>query len=244
MAEENQTNNGPAAAAPAATGVTQEQLQAAIEKARLEERTKLRADIETAEANATALQTRVKELEAENQKLTADLQTLKSAQKPDGGFDAAKLMEETAQRVRSELQGTINELSSQIEEERGVRQRLTLEQLRAKLIQANGGENALIPSLVTGTNEAELIASIQASKAEFNRIMSVAKAQTPSTQQNNGAGGTTVPNIPVPAAGGTNAGGQAVVKTVQEMSLNEYGANRAAVKAKLRGMYPNNAIMQ
>lgn len=247
MAQENEPNPQTPPPNPPAAGYTTEQLHAAIEKARNEERTKLRAEIETAQQNVKTLQGQVDQLKGENQKLTADLQAIQASQKPEGGIDLAQYTEQIANRMNAEWQSKFVELETRLTQEQQVRQKLTLEQLRARLIQANGGESALIPILVTGSSEAELLASIEASKAEFQRIRQLVSGGTPppTQQQIHGQGGGLPPAMPVPAGGGAPAGGQPQPLTdVRKMDLKDFAKNRQELKRQAIGRYANSPVRQ
>jgi hypothetical protein len=249
MATENE-NNPPAPAAPQqpATGITQAELHAAIEKARNEERTKLRAEIETANEAAKAAKAEVDKLTQANQKLAADLQTIQTSLKPEGGVDVTKVIEDTTRRANEAWQEKFLALEAKVQSVEQDRQRLTIEQTKARLIQLNGGESALIPSMVHGSTEAELLASIERSKAEFNRIKSiVGGTQTPPSQQQHGQGESgTPPTIPaIPAGSGAQAGGQPQPGvSPRRMSREEYAKNRNELKRQAVSRYPTNVITQ
>lgn len=247
MPENNdgQQNNPPpaAAAAPAAaTGITQEALHAAVEKARLEERTKLREQIQTLEGKVKDLDADNKNLSADKAKLTESLATLKASIKPDGGgVDIDKLAEGIEARIAKAYDARLAEVEGQLANERTTREKMSLEQLRAQLIQQNGGEDAMLIELVRGNNAAELQASIEEAKAKLQKY--VKRAGTPPSQQNNGnGGGNPPPNPPVPSggAGASAGGGAAETINVKDMPMSEYGKRRSEITKKVVGRYANN----
>jgi hypothetical protein len=239
------------AATTVSTGITPEQLHAAIEKARLEERDKLRTKLDaTLEANAT-LTDEVAKQKAAVQKLSDELVALKAAMKPDGGVDVAKAIEQAVQattaRFSEENATALNELRSQLETERSARTKLTLEQLRVKMIEDAGGARTLIPELVHGATEQELQSSIANSKAIFERTVAAVKpaASTPqSTHGNAGAGAP--PTVPLPAGGGGSlpSGTTPQPVNVRALSNKDYAAHREALKKQATQRYPAAYITQ
>jgi hypothetical protein len=244
------TENDPTPPAPAVppAAITPEALHAAIEKARNEERTKLRGELETAQNAVKAEQEKVVTLTKANQQLTADLQALK-ASVTDGKVDVEKLVAEITSATKREVEGKLAGLEEQVRTERVAREKMSLEQLRMRLIAQAGGEAALIPSMVQGNSEQELVEAVNRSKAEFDRIRGiVGGTQTPPSQQPIHAPGSsgTPPALPaVPAGGGATAGGQPqVVTNPRQMSREDYAKNRQALKQAAIARYPTNIVTQ
>lgn len=224
----------------------QKNLAAAIEKARLEERTKLQGQITDLTTAAASLKEQVGALTAANEKLTNEfgaLQTayeaLKAGAKPDGGVDIEKAIQTAVNaalgRQGPALQAEIATLRKQLEEESNKRQKAELSQLRARMINEAGGAAVLIPELVVGNTEQELRESLENSKAVMQRVLGGGGGAA-------GGGGATatdgngnpLPPLPasVPAAGGSAAGGTPKPVTGGRMSMKDYAAQRDALRAK------------
>ena len=260
MADNANTNPGASASSgtpPAgdnkpASGITPEQLHQQIEKARLEEREKLRTQLDNSRAEADKLRTENETLKGQLTKATDELTALKASMKPDGVIDVAKAIAEAVQaatsRVSGEFAQEIAGLRGQLDQERSVRTQLTLEQRKAQLIADAGGSNALIPELVHGSNEDELAASIERSKQIFQRTVGSVKSGAQSTATNNGNPSTGVPpSIPLPASGGAgNPAGDANLPptSVRGMPLREYAKKREELKRSVAGRYANNYVTQ
>lgn len=231
-------DNGGGGGGTGNTGVTQEQLHAAIEKARLEERTKLFETLETTrkqlEAATEAAKTKDSDLTQLNAKvteLTEKLKALQDATKPDGGIDVTKAIESAVGSALSRQEAVLGEqvkrLSEALQQEQNLRSTAEAAQLRVRLIAEAGGDAVLIPELVVGRTEEELKASIANSKAVFDRSIS----------SRLGAGGGTASGTGLPVGGRTSAsfaagaGGESN-NQVRRMSPAEYSKNREALRAK------------
>jgi hypothetical protein len=246
MPEKNETDqpNQPATPPPATQGFTQAELHAAAEKARLEERTKLREQIDALTTRATNAEGENKTLKETNTKLAADLETLKSSLKPEGGIDAEQFMQNMQARFEKAYASKLQELEQQVNEERQTREKLTLEQRRAKLIQQHGGEDAMIVEFVKGSNDTEILESIMVAKEKYQNILKKAGKTPPPSQQSNdpGSGGTPPANPPVPS-GGSSGGGSGTVD-VKNMSMADYAKHRDDLRKKAVGRYQSNYIRQ
>lgn len=160
--------------------ITQKELHAAIEKARLEERDKLRKTIDSQKESLDKLTQERDQLQAQSEKaatdftaLTEQLNALKSSVKPEGGIDVEKAIQQAVQaaeqRIGAHNQIRITNLEKQLGEESKTRKQLALNQLRADLIKEAGGDSVLIPELVMGSDENELRMSIDRSKEVYSR---------------------------------------------------------------------------
>jgi hypothetical protein len=225
---------------PPAETFTTQQLHAAIEKARSEEREKLRNQLEQATTEVTSLKADVVRLNAELKKTADELSAIKAAAKPDGGIDIEKVIEQTTSaavnRVNSEWSQKFQELQSELNVEKNTRQKLTLEQIKAKIIAESNGQ--LIPEMVVGSTEDELKASAERSKQVFART--IAAAGVPNLQQNsNGGGGS--PGLPIlPHGGGTPPSNN----RAKDMPMSEYAKERNNLKRSVAGRYAANYISQ
>jgi hypothetical protein len=210
-------------------------IQAAMEKARSEERTKLQGVITKLEGDVARLNGEVATLSGERDtfsaavnKLTDELASLKAGLKPEGGIDPVKLLEETSTRVRAELEkvhsARLAELETSLNEEKAHRQNLAVEQLRARLIKASGGEESMIVELVTGSTEADILASIDRSKSAFSRAVATAGGK-----KSGDKGGEDGQDFSIP---GSQKGGDdsAELSNVKNMSMSDYAKHRARLK--------------
>lgn len=252
MAEPN-PNNPPAPPAdgnppaPAPAGITPEQLHQQIEKARLEEREKLRAQLSASDETVKNLKAEVSSLTEKLTKLTDKITSLTAGTKPDGGVDVEKAIESavkaTADRLGQEYASQIQTLRGELETERKSRQQLTLEQRRSQMIQEAGGDKALIPELVTGSNEEELKTSVEKSKQIFQRTVATAGNAAPSLPPNNGSGAGNPPAPPAVPAGAAAAGGAPPAPIPgQRMSMADYAKNRQQLKKQAAARYPTGAM--
>lgn len=241
-------NTGGAGGGSAAGGddAAQKNLSAAIEKARLEERTKLQGQITDLTTKAASFQEQVTALAAEKARLETELgalqtthEALKAGAKPEGGVDIEKAIQTAVTaalgRQGPALQAEIATLRKQLEEESNKRQKAELAQLRARLINEAGGATVLIPELVVGNTEQELLDSLEHSKQVMQRVIGGGGSAA-------GGGGSTAtagngnppPSLPgsVPAAGGSAAGGTQKPGTGGRLSMKDYAAQRDALKAQ------------
>ncbi len=234
---------------------TQAQLHAAIEKARGEERTKLRADLDAAVAAMQASEASVTRLTGELQNTTGlltaanqSLDALKAAKTADGTVDVPKLIAEVTAKVEASFNQVAKSEREQFTTQVGnLNQRLTalqLEKLQAQLIQEAGGADKLILSLVDASDETRLRASVANAKKVFEETeQAVLKRAgvTPTSQQHgNGNGTPAAPPILAPAgAGGAGSGQSAtVLAKVKEMGTKDFAANRSQIINGLKTLYP------
>lgn len=227
---------------------TTEQLHAAIEKARLEERTKLQADLTAATTNAETTNAKVAELngklsetltalqtaEAERLRLDGALKAIEKSKTADGAaVDVTKLVEEVTAAAETRLS---EQFKAKHEEQtlalNSLRQQLTLAELdkaRAKLIADAGGPERLVMELVGGDTVEALTASIGRAKDAFATIESrVGKTSSRS------------PNSPPPVspagsgAPGVGSGDGVLLPRVRELGVKDYAANRDAILAQAK----------
>jgi hypothetical protein len=118
------------------------------------------------------------------------------------------------------------------------------------LIAAHGGESALIPDMVYGSNEQELLASIEKSKEVFQRVIAKSGGSLPpSTTTNTPAGGpnptpiVVIPQVHVPQ-GGPGGQGNPAPAPVGRLPLHEYAKKRQELKQSVSGRYANQVLRQ
>ena len=263
MADTPPNSNPPANTPPPGPGaITPEQLHQAIEKARLEEREKLRNQLNTAEEQVKTLKAEVESTKSQltdtlNKvtKLTTDYETLKNSIKPDGQVDVeaaiSRAVKATSDKLAADYGAQLSSLRSELESERTTRTRLSLDQRRMQMIQEAGGDSALIPELVTGSNEQELSASIERSKQVYQRTVAKVGGTPPSpTPPNSHGSGANVPpgappTVPLPASTTPpGAPAPAAPGGSKIMDMKEYAANRNQLRKQVAARYPTNVITQ
>jgi hypothetical protein len=248
---DNSTNNAnpPAAGGttPAAqpAGITEEALKAAIEKARLEERNKLRADLEAKQKSVDENAAKLAEMQKTVDTLNATMDSLKTAKTSDGTVDVSKLLSEITEKVSTPYSKELQDLKQQLNT-------LQLERLKGQLIQEAGGPSSLVMELIGGSSEAEIRASIEKSKSAYAALEAKIKAAlgTSGNNSNRNANADTTNNPPDVngAAGGSGAGGSgagrgadgSLIANVKAMTPEEYAANRAKLMAEHKKRYPGN----
>lgn len=236
-------------AAGGGAGGDNAELAKAIEKARLEERTRLKdqltaltTQVDTIKTQLTAVQTEKEKLSTEFSSLKTTYEALKAGSKPDGGVDVEKAIETAVTAALSKqgpvLQSEIANLRGELEQERKKREAAELAQSRARIIEEAGGQTALIPELVVGSNEAELRAAAERSKQILARSLQAATggSSSGSSSTANGAGNSGLPSVPLGAAsanGGAaaSAGNNNPLVPGGRMSMKEFAAKRNELKA-------------
>ena len=256
MAENTENQNGNAAATGA--GITTEQLHQSIEKARLEERTKLHGTITELQGKLTAQQTsttdaqsKLREAEAAIADLTGKFTALKSSIKDTGGVDIdnviQKVMESFKQRVDTETSAQLNELRTALKEEQQKRELAERNNLRSRLIAEAGGDQVMITDLVRGDTPEELRASIDYAKNLFSKI----RGTTPGSQQTNngstGAQGSAAGAPPsLPNSGGAGNGGEGSagisVDSLRQMSSKEWAEQRIKLRKQVSSRYAGDML--
>lgn len=164
----------PAAAAnPAATTYTEAEFNAAVERARTEERTKITAELDTARAEVKTLTDKLATQGTELTTLKNTAETLQKAVKTDGNIDVSKLIEEVSERVAKSASNAsatkVTELETRVTTLTQELKKKELSEFRTKAIAAAGGTEALIPELVQGNTEEEINASVTRSKNIFDQ---------------------------------------------------------------------------
>lgn len=181
-----------------------------LDAVREEERRKLRRQIETLEADKAGL-------EEELKSVRASVQELQDRMTSGQGLDQDAIADLAAKRVSAKLEAKHNKemsaLRSDLEAERAGRRALELAKLRTDMITAAGGPEAMIVEMVKGENEAELAASIQASKATLERALDRAglknKSLHPGEGEPSGGAPTLQSHESAGAGGPLPAGGSA-----------------------------------
>jgi hypothetical protein len=242
------------------------QLHAGIEKARTEERAKLRGEISVKDAEILALKTKQTELETKVTQLTASLDALNAAKSTDGStVDVPKLIEEVSAKFTKIAAGEAAGTQNRVQQLEAQLEAMRLKETRNRLIQEAGGEDNLIVGLVKGTNEDEIRASVQEAKAAFEKVTARFKKgaqqnadqgddnQGDGNDSNNSRNDTNADQVPPDvndaAAGASAAGGggagrgkdATVLGKVHKMAPKDYATNREQVLTQMRKRYQPNS---
>lgn len=170
-----------------------------ITKARREEHAKVQGKIDkltnenkTLVEKNNGLMLKVGQLESEKASLENDIKKAK-----EGG---AKIESEEIKSLNAEIKTLKDKIKTMeantvdVDEiEKGIKAEYELKIFKMQKIHEAG--NAIIPELVMGTTEEEILASIEKSKERYNEIVGNV-ANTNNTQQQNVSGGIQVPNMP------------------------------------------------
>lgn len=238
---------------------SKDDLHSAIEKARMEEREKLRGQLDQLKGEVTTLKSANEKLQNDlktagegQQKVSDQLEALKKGLKEGGdnkNIDVEAVLTAAVQAARSRLeaqyQDRITNLENQLSTVAKERERASLAQLRSQLIEEAGGSKNLIPEMVTGSNEQELRDSIRRSQDIFNRTVASVVPATP--------GHTAAPTSPYvapvePGAPLPMPPAQPGVSPLEtrtpgrRMPLEEYKANRDTLRRDAAARYPTNVI--
>jgi len=225
---------------------SQADLAKGIEKARMEERVRLKdqltaltTQLETVKQQLTSVVAEKEKVEAEFNALKTAHDALKAGMKAEGGIDVEKAIQTAVtaakDRLGPALQQEIASLRTELAQERSKRETAEAEQTRTRLIAEAGGTTALIPELVTGRTPEEIAASIESSKQIFARTIGAAAS---------GSGGSTAsasgnpnpPTIPLGNSGRTPNGSAASGNQSPfapgggRIPLNEFAKNRQQMK--------------
>jgi len=221
------------------------QIKEAIEKARLEERTKIHDKLSQAEQEAARMKAAKEEMElafkeAKDQELKAlDLvkkanetnEALKASITADKTVDVDKLVTEVAKSTKAALEGEytnqLSELSNTVKSLSAELSTSRLSSYRTEAIQKAGGENVLITELVHGNSPAEIDASIQTAIAAFQRVKATVQPSSTNTVIPN-APSVSVPPVPSTALSQPSnlQGG------VKQMTNAEYAKERTRLLAE------------
>ncbi len=149
----NGTNSPALSASPSAVGVSKDELTAAIEKARAEEKKKLYGQIEKEKTARQEMEVRFKSLEEEAKK--------RKQSKLSG--------EEQIQTQMAELQAQLTQrderMTAMLQQQEAERRAYELGLYREKAIRDAGSH--LMPDLVQGSSQAEIDAAVLVAKAEY-----------------------------------------------------------------------------
>lgn len=235
-------------ATPAGDAITRQQFHDAIEKARLEERTKLRGEIDAANTKAT-------ETHNELTRIKGELEILQRAASTNGQVDVPKIIAEVTQKAEERFAAGYAQREAQLSQQVQTLSKdlndTKLERLRNKLVAEVGGESKVIMGLIRGNNEAEIRESVKSAHQEYlnieNRIKPAGaqgSAATPSNTngQANGSPAPVAPPVIDPQGqGGAGAGTDGTMLTkVRELSSADYKANRDRLKGDLARRYPSS----
>jgi hypothetical protein len=197
-------------------------MKAAIEKARLEERTKLQAQITSLTAEKDAGVTKISDLEGQ-------LKAQGSLKTPNGQVDVAALIAQVTESAQTATKTVNATLQRELEEMKAQNHKLHLERVRQQAIAENGGESAMVTALVTGNSETEIRSSIEEAKRVYARILEQAKLS-----QSDGKGAPAPglpPSPPAPAAPAP------ATSPTAGMTVKEWGQNREKNLAALKLQY-------
>jgi hypothetical protein len=218
--------------------LTQEQLHAAIEKARLEERERVRKPLEDAQAAAKAREDAIAAKDAELARLKGSLDALEKAKTPEG-LDVKALITEVTTNVEKRYADTFTKereaLSNQVNTLQQDLTRLQLEKLQAKLVKEVGGPDKVVFAMIHGNTEAELRASVTAAHEAYldieNRVKKTAEASNP------GGKNAAPPVVPAGGSGGSSVLGGDLVAQAKKLSPEEWAANRVKILSSLTSRY-------
>ena len=246
----NPDGNAGGGNAPAPETLTLAEANSRVEKARKEEKDKLYPTITSLEAAVTESKAALEATKTALNELTTKYEALVKAQSANGTVDIRALIDETTTRVaqstRDSLASEISSLNTKLNETQTRSRKLELKQYRDNAIEAAGGPDALIVALVTGDSEEAIDASVATAKTEFERISQKIKANgnSPDTTLNprNDNATVTPPFVPgrsalppARAADGTQ------LPDVKSMTIDQYKANRDALKKQTFGRYAQSA---
>lgn len=208
-----------------------------VEKARKEEKDKLYPQIEALTGDKTNLTSTVTTLQAEVATLKGQIEAFGKVKNGANEVNIPELIANVAALAKKEAAAVYEQqlaaINTEVTTVKTQHRKLTLEQYTAKKIAEAGGESVLVSQLINGNSEAEIDASIAQSKAAYDKIKQQLGA-APTTQQQNAPGTSAPPVIPsgtIPAGGGTGT------PEVKNLSIKEYGAQRAQLKAKMTQRY-------
>lgn len=253
MAQENEgaAGAGESGQAGAAT-LTSEQLHAAIEKARLDERTKLRTELDTLTTKATQAEelskteaARVEALELKLKALEAGLVEGDKGKTVDVGKAIEQATNALAERMSKENGKKLEEMNKRLQELQAEAATLKRRELRDSLINAAGGQTALIPELVKGETEEEIKQSIEQSKAIFARTVQRAGSGNASqnTAANDGTSGAGSGAAGIPSLPNAQAGAAGQPTSVRGWTMDEYAKNRTKLKSQAAQRYPQTIMV-
>lgn len=143
--------------------------KAAIEKARLEERARVREQLEEAERKQQNQADELAKLRKEFDQVSAALKAVDTTKAGAGSdpIDLPKLIAEVSQKsaeqTRKDLQAQIESLTAEVSANR-------LAELKRTLVQEAGGPSKLVMAMVGGRTEEELRKSIELSKKAFAEV--------------------------------------------------------------------------
>jgi len=219
-------------ATPPAPVVDQAAFHAAIEKARLEERAKGRAEMDRNAQQALDKEAEAQKARAELAALTLKLDALTKAGGASG-VDANKAVDaalsQFSERIQKSHEQQLSEMRNRLDETEKRNEEFRLQALKLRLIQ-EAGPDTVIEALVKGTNEEELRQSIATAqdtlKRHLTRLGSAASVTPASNATPASNPASPLPNA-APVAGGSASSLLANVKT---MSSAEYAKNRDQIK--------------
>jgi vacuolar-type H+-ATPase subunit I/STV1 len=236
-----------------------ERLKIAIEKARLEERTKLREDISATEKRLTDSTLTIEQQKAEISNLKTAVEALQKTAKEGEKIDVQKLVTEITERTnelaRKNYDAQVADLNKQLTA-------LQVRLLRESLIKEVGEDN-LVVAMISGRTEQELRDSVERSKAEMDKIKAKIGAQSKAKSKKSDDSGEeeddeeTVngdndddnssdeppPRLSDSGSGGVGKGrAGTLLKSVKQMDPSEYARNRAKVLADIQRRYPRKAV--
>lgn len=158
-----------------AKGATPEEVKAAVETARKEEKDKLYPTIEALKDTVKAIQDQLREEKEEKEKIKKEAEDEAERQRQaklsadERQLEAIKRIEEQLSEERKARQALEKKQEAEAKKQR-------LEKYRAEALKAAGDE--LIEDLVKGNTEAEIDASIEIAKARYAELVAKVKEET------------------------------------------------------------------
>jgi len=226
-----------------------------IEHARLQERNKLRDRIDKAENALKAAEERAAALTKQVEDMATKLSAFEEGAKQGGskGIDVNAVIDRATtsavSKTQEQFQKKLAEMEAKLAETENKRHELEIKLLRERLIADAGGSDAMIPELVSGSDEDTLKASVEAAKAAYARVISKAGIPGDGSAKPNvtpGSGAAAVGSVlpsgvgsVSPAAGtpGSGGSGGGILTGVKAMGLDDFKKARAEIKKAALARY-------
>lgn len=225
--------------------LSKEDLHKAIEKARLEERTKVQEAITRSQTELQKLkddaQSKTKATDALNKQLadlTGQVEALTKAANPDGkGVDPKTLIAEVTANVekryneatkveRAALESRLQSVQSDLE-------KMRLREMKGVLVAEAGGEEKLVMAMISGETEEALRASVKAAADAYADIEKRVTNSSGSAQAAQSQQSTSRKTPPTQRSGGQGGAGRGAdsdtLETVREMTPEQYRLKRLEI---------------
>lgn len=234
------------------TGFSKEQMEKAIssasEKARIETEHKFLSRINELEQTNKTLAEQAKqfdELKANYDRLEGEFKALSDSVSGKGKdkIDIQKLIEEVQTKASEQASKQNEEIVKRLQKAEQELASRNLRELRHRLIQENGGENAMITEMVSGDTEEAIRSSIEQAKAVYSSVIErnggKQGAGNQNNQQNNSGNQQQNPLNSLPPGAGGGQGPSAIdpqlakVPTMTPAEYAEFRKNKANIVDQL-----------